>query len=79
LQGFGNKYSRLYRNVIIYAFDTGNGEEDTTASSFTTCGEQPFETTYSEMTGLLLIKISFSFCQGQWHPRFRHCRRFKNV
>jgi len=79
LQCFDNKYSRFHRNVIIYAFVIGSGEEDTTASSFTTSGEQPLETTTSEITGLLLIKISFSFCQRQWHPRCRHCRRFKNV
>jgi len=79
LQCFDNKYSRFHTNVIIYAFVIGSGEEDTTASSFTTSGEQPLETTTSEMTGLLLIKISFSFCQRQWHPRCRHCRRFKNV
>jgi len=65
LQGFDNECSRFYRNVIIYAFVTGSGEEDTTASSFTTSGEQPLETATSEMTGLLLIKISVSFCQGQ--------------
>jgi len=65
LQGFDNKYSRFYRNVVIYAFAIGCGEEDTTAGSFTTSAEQPLETTYSEMTGLVLIKINFSFCQGQ--------------
>jgi len=65
LQGFDNKYSRFYRKVIIYAFATGSGGKDTIASSSTTSGEQPLETTTSEMTGLLLIKISFSFCQGQ--------------
>ena len=53
LQCFDNKLSRFCRNVIIYAFATGSGEEDTTASSFTTSGEQPLETTTSEMTGLL--------------------------
>ena len=79
MQGFDNECSRFYRNVIIYAFVTGSGEEDTTASSFTTSGEQPLETATSEMTGLLLIKISVSFCQGQWHPRCWHCGRFKNV
>jgi len=63
LQCFDNEHSRFYTNVIIFAFAAGSGEEDTTASSFTTSAEEPLETTYSEMTGLLLEKISFSFCQ----------------
>jgi len=65
LQGFDNEYSRFYRNVNIYAFATGSGEKDTTASSFTTSGEQPLENITPEMTGLFLKKICFSFCQGQ--------------
>jgi len=64
LQCFDNKHSRFYRNVIIYAFVIGSAEEDTTASSFTTSGVQPLETTTIDVTGLLLIKIGFSFCQG---------------
>jgi len=43
------------------AFYSGSGEADTTASSFTTSGEEPLETTTSELTGLLLKKISSSF------------------
>jgi len=61
------------------AIYSGSGEADTTASSFTTSGEEPLETTTSEMTGLLLIKINFSFCQGQWLPRCQQRRRFENL
>ena len=79
LQYIDNTISWFCRNIINYAFVTGSGEADTTGSSFTTSAEQPLETTTSDMTGLLLIKINFSSCQGQWHPRCRNCRRFKNV
>ena len=46
------------------AFYSGSGEADTTASSFTTSGEEPLETTTSEMTGLLLKKSVFRFVMG---------------
>jgi len=47
------------------AFNSGSGEEDTTASSFTTSGEEPLETTTLEMTGLLSKKSVFPFVKGQ--------------
>jgi len=61
------------------AFYSGSGEADTSASSFTTSGEEPLETTTSEMTGLLLKKISFSFRHGQWYPSCQHCNIFKKI
>ena len=61
------------------AFYSGSGEADTTASSFTTSGEEPLETATSEMTGLLLKKISFSFRHGQWYPSCQHCNIFKKI
>ena len=60
-------------------FYSGSREADTTASSFTTSGEEPLETTTSEMTGLLLKKISFSFRHGQWYPSCQHCNIFKKI
>jgi len=63
-------YEKVWENYsilenVFVPFCSGSGKADTTASSFTTSGEEPLETTTSEMTGLLLIKINFSFCQGQ--------------